>query len=57
MLAWGLSGHIYFAQMLFPRKIATLGALVFILVSVHACVLLELATVNVDTNKIQSIDQ
>ena len=37
MLAWGLSGHIYFAQLLFPRKIETLGALVFILVSVHAC--------------------
>ena len=36
MLAWGLSGHIYFAQLLFPRKIETLGALVFILVSVHA---------------------
>ena len=32
-LAWGLSGHIYFAQLLFPRRIASLGALVFILVS------------------------
>ena len=38
MLAWGISGHIYFAQLLFPRRIATLGSMVFILVSVHACV-------------------